>query len=566
MIVSIHGGAFVRMRADTFAATDAGWSINHECVVVSVDYRLAPEDPFPAGPEDCYAVLCWVAAHAEELSIDVDRLVVAGGSAGGALTAAVTLMARDRGGPKIAFQGLMIPVLDDRLDTPSMRQAIEAPGFNSMGAEGMWLHYLGETYDRSATSPYAAPSRAEDLSGLPPAFIQTNGLDPLRDEGIHYALRLLAAGVSVELCNVPGVYHGAPPLNPAAAARAEPRVQRRAARSPASGRIVDTSMTATPPLPHLTPWNRYFWTSGADGVLRIQQCHACERLLHPPLPRCPDCRSDDLGDKVVSGRGVIEAVTVNHQPWHPAFDPPYVIAIVALAEDPAVRLTTNIVNCAPDDAVIGLPVRVVFERRDDVWMPLFEPDPDAAPTRTACRCADGGVSRSRDDAPSASSCGAARQVRTQRRHQRHRNVGGRPPPRPQPARAHGRCLPVGHRGRGTAGVRHRRHVVVPGSSARARRDERRRREQHRRRAAGAPDLVRQRNGRRGSDGRRGQRHARGRRPGCAVMFSACAECGSRRSKTSSVTARYERTPRDEYPARWKVGCLSGLSARRTGSR
>ena len=220
VIVSIHGGAFVRMRADTFAAMDAGWSINHECVVVSVDYRLAPEDPFPAGPEDCYAVLCWVAAHADELSIDVDRLVVAGGSAGGALTAAVTLMARDRNGPKIAFQGLMIPVLDDRCETPSMRQAVEAPGFNSMGAQGMWLHYLGEDHDRSTTSPYAAPARAEDLSGLPPAFIQTNGLDPLRDEGIHYALRLLAAGVSVELYNVPGAYHGAPPLNPAAAVRA----------------------------------------------------------------------------------------------------------------------------------------------------------------------------------------------------------------------------------------------------------------------------------------------------------------------------------------------------------
>jgi len=220
VIVSIHGGAFVRMRADTFAAMDAGWSMNHECVVVSVDYRLAPEDPFPAAPEDCYAALCWVAQNADELEIDLDRLVVAGGSAGGALTAAVTLMARDRGGPRIAFQGLMIPVLDDRLDTPSMRQAVEAPGFNSIRARGMWLHYLGEAYDRSNTSPYAAPGRADDLTDLPPAFVQTNGLDPLRDEGIQYALRLLAAGVSVELCNVPGAYHGAPPLNPAAAARA----------------------------------------------------------------------------------------------------------------------------------------------------------------------------------------------------------------------------------------------------------------------------------------------------------------------------------------------------------
>ena len=138
-------------------------------------------------------------------------------------------------------------------------------------------------------------------------------------------------------------------------------------------------MTPGPPLPHLTPWNRYFWTSGSEGVLRIQHCRSCERLLHPPLPRCPDCRSDDLTATNVSGRGIIEAVTVNHQPWHPAFDPPYVIAIVALAEDPAVRLTTNIVNCPPADAYIGMPVRVVFEQRDDVWLPLFEPDPDTEP-------------------------------------------------------------------------------------------------------------------------------------------------------------------------------------------
>jgi acetyl-CoA acetyltransferase/uncharacterized OB-fold protein len=142
-------------------------------------------------------------------------------------------------------------------------------------------------------------------------------------------------------------------------------------------------MTAPAPLPHVTPWNRFFWTSGADGVLRIQQCRACARLLHPPLPQCADCGGDDLTDTEVSGRGVIEAVTVNHQPWHPAFPPPYVIAIVALAEDASVRLTTNIVNCAPDDAAIGVAVRVMFELRDDVWLPLFELDPDVAPRRPA---------------------------------------------------------------------------------------------------------------------------------------------------------------------------------------
>ena len=129
------------------------------------------------------------------------------------LSAAVCLMARDRSGPRIAYQALNIPVIDDRCDTPSMRQSVDNPGFNTPRAEGMWLHYLGEDYDRSTTSPYAAPGRATDLSGLPPAFVLTGGLDPLRDEGIHYALGLLAAGVTVELHNVPGAYHGAPALD-----------------------------------------------------------------------------------------------------------------------------------------------------------------------------------------------------------------------------------------------------------------------------------------------------------------------------------------------------------------
>jgi acetyl esterase/lipase len=213
VLLSIHGGAFCLLHADSFSGMDAAWSLQHDCVVVGVDYRLAPEHRFPAGPEDCYAALLWVAANAEELDVDLDRLVVTGGSAGGALSAAVALMARDRGGPKIAFQALMIPVLDDRLETVSTLQARGGLGFNGENAEGMWLHYLGEDYDRSQTSPYAAPARAEDLSGLPPAFIQANGLDPLRDEGICYALRLMEAGVPVELYSAPGNYHGHPPID-----------------------------------------------------------------------------------------------------------------------------------------------------------------------------------------------------------------------------------------------------------------------------------------------------------------------------------------------------------------
>jgi acetyl esterase/lipase len=213
ILLQIHGGAFCLMHPEIFAGMEADWALHHHCVVVSVDYRLAPEHPFPAGPEDCYAALLWVASSAGELGVDLDRLVVTGASAGGALAAALTLMSRDRSGPKIAYQALMIPVVDDRLKTASHRQSVGAPGFNAAGNEGMWLHYLGEDADRSRTSPYAAPARAEDLSGLPPAFVQTNGLDPLRDEGIEYALRLMAAGVPVELYNCPGAYHGAPPLD-----------------------------------------------------------------------------------------------------------------------------------------------------------------------------------------------------------------------------------------------------------------------------------------------------------------------------------------------------------------
>ena len=214
LLLHFHGGAFCMYHPESFAGMEASWALDLSSVVVSVDYRLAPEHPYPAAPEDCYAALLWAVANANDLGADAERVVVTGGSAGGALAAAICLMARDRNGPAIAFQGLMIPVLDDRLDQPSYRQANGTPGFNETGAQGMWLHYLGEGFDRSATPAYAAPARAESLAGLPPAFIQTNGLDPLRDEGVQYALRLMAEGIDVELYNAPGNYHGADSLNP----------------------------------------------------------------------------------------------------------------------------------------------------------------------------------------------------------------------------------------------------------------------------------------------------------------------------------------------------------------
>ena len=127
------------------------------------------------------------------------------------------------------------------------------------------------------------------------------------------------------------------------------------------------------PLPQLTPANEWFWTSGADGHLRIQQCSDCATLVHPPVPICPACRSLEWTPAVVSGRATVVGFTVNHHQWLPGFEPPYVIANVALAEDPMVRLTTNLVGCDPDEVHIGQEVAVRFEQQDDVWLPLFEP-------------------------------------------------------------------------------------------------------------------------------------------------------------------------------------------------
>ena len=204
--VNFHGGAFMLGDLETEHPRCLVMSAEAGAVSLGVDYRLAPENPFPAGLEDCYAALCWVAEHAAELGVDPGRIAVGGGSAGGNLAAAVCLLARDRGGPHIAFQMLFYPVLDDRCETPSMKAGRDFYVWSYENSLIMWDYYLGK--DRTSVSPYAAPARAADLSGLPSAYIMTAEHDPLRDEGIVYAMRLMEAGVSVELHNFPGTVHG----------------------------------------------------------------------------------------------------------------------------------------------------------------------------------------------------------------------------------------------------------------------------------------------------------------------------------------------------------------------
>lgn len=205
-ILHIHGGGFIVGSIETEHVSAAMMSINTGAVVVSVDYRLAPEHPFPAAHHDCFAALTFLAGSAPELGVDTDRLAVVGSSAGGGLAAATALMARDRGGPALCFQMLHIPELDDRLETHSMRTFVDSPVWNQPLAVQSWRAYLGA--EVKEVSPYAAPARAEDLTGLPPAYISTAENDPLRDEGILYGLRLLQAGVSVELHQFPGTFHG----------------------------------------------------------------------------------------------------------------------------------------------------------------------------------------------------------------------------------------------------------------------------------------------------------------------------------------------------------------------
>jgi len=209
-LMHIHGGGFVIGDLDSEYGICLAMCRELGIVVVSIDYRLAPETPYPGGLEDCYSALQWVGGNSAELSIDPERLGIFGQSAGGGLSAATCLLARDRAGPPVCFQFLGIPELDDRLETPSMQRFVDTPLWHRRNAELSWGYYLGSDYRCGADNvpDHAAPARAEDLSGLPPAYISTMEFDPLRDEGVLYALKLMRAGVATELHSFPGTFHG----------------------------------------------------------------------------------------------------------------------------------------------------------------------------------------------------------------------------------------------------------------------------------------------------------------------------------------------------------------------
>jgi acetyl esterase/lipase len=208
-LVYFHGGGFVVGSLDLYDADCRRIAAEVGAVVVSVDYRLAPEHPFPAPLEDCYAALTWVAEHAVELGVDPDRIAVGGESAGGGLAAGVALLARDRGGPQLCLQLLGIPELDDRMESESMRTlGADSPITTIANGEISWDSYLGAgVRGTDQVSAYAAPARAADLAGLPPALVTAYELDALRDEDIAYAQRLMASGVPTELHVYPGAFH-----------------------------------------------------------------------------------------------------------------------------------------------------------------------------------------------------------------------------------------------------------------------------------------------------------------------------------------------------------------------
>ncbi|MGW1721249.1 alpha/beta hydrolase [Streptomyces sp. NPDC002156] len=208
VIYHVHGGGMVIGNNRVGVDAALRWAKELDAVVVSVEYRLAPEHPHPAPIDDVYAGLLWTADHAAEIGADAERIVIAGASAGGGLSAALALLLRDRKGPRPLGQLLMCPMLDDRNETVSSHQMAGLGVWDRTANETGWTALLGAERGGPDVSPYAAPARAQDLSGLPPAFLDVGSAETFRDEVVSYATRLWQAGGSAELHVWPGGFHG----------------------------------------------------------------------------------------------------------------------------------------------------------------------------------------------------------------------------------------------------------------------------------------------------------------------------------------------------------------------
>jgi acetyl esterase/lipase len=243
VVLHIHGGGYVAGRPEMADQSNKALAETIGCAVVSVDYRLAPETPYPGALEDCYAVLLWIKTQAEIRAFDSRRIAVAGESAGGGLAAALALYAQDKGDVSIAFQLLNSPMLDDRTCLSAMSGKYgNAPVWPQESNSFGWTAYLGHASGEANTAVYAAPGRAEDLTSLPPTFIGVGALDLFLEENLDFARRLIKAGVPTEMHVYPRAFHGFALANDARVSR---RYRKDAARAFASAFAQKASLSSS---------------------------------------------------------------------------------------------------------------------------------------------------------------------------------------------------------------------------------------------------------------------------------------------------------------------------------